>query len=47
MHPIAALVLVHGSGQESRMNGLGSLLAENGIAVLTNDKRGVGKSGGV
>jgi pimeloyl-ACP methyl ester carboxylesterase len=39
--------LVHGSGKENRMNGLASLLAENGIAVLTYDKRGVGKSGGV
>jgi alpha-beta hydrolase superfamily lysophospholipase len=45
-HTVAALVLVHGSGQEIRMNGLASLLAENGIAVLTYDKRGVGKSGG-
>jgi alpha-beta hydrolase superfamily lysophospholipase len=45
-HTIAALVLVHGSGQETRMIGVASLLAENGIAVLTYDKRGVGKSGG-
>jgi pimeloyl-ACP methyl ester carboxylesterase len=45
-HTIAALVLVHGSGQETRMNDIASLLAENGIAVLTYDKRGVGKSGG-
>ncbi|WP_214227697.1 alpha/beta fold hydrolase [Pedobacter sp. B4-66] len=43
----AALVLVHGSGQEKRMAGVASLLARNGIAVLTYDKRGVGKSGGV
>jgi CubicO group peptidase (beta-lactamase class C family)/pimeloyl-ACP methyl ester carboxylesterase len=43
----AALVLVHGSGQEKRMNDLASLLAKNGIAVLTYDKRGVGNSGGV
>ncbi len=46
-HTVAALVLVHGSGQETRMNGFASLLAENGIAVLTYDKRGVGKSGGI
>ena len=46
-HTVAALVLVHGSGQETRMNGLASVLAENGIAVLTYDKRGVGKSGGI
>ena len=43
----AALVLVHGSGQEKRMNDVASRLAKNGIAVLTYDKRGVGKSGGV
>lgn len=43
----AAVVLVHGSGQEKRMNDLASLLSRNGIAVLTYDKRGVGKSGGV
>ncbi|MBG6234026.1 pimeloyl-ACP methyl ester carboxylesterase [Pedobacter sp. CAN_A7] len=46
-HTVAALVLVHGSGQETRMNSFASLLAENGIAVLTYDKRGVGKSGGI
>ena len=45
-HAVAALVLVHGSGQETRMSAIASLLAENGIAVLTYDKRGVGKSGG-
>jgi pimeloyl-ACP methyl ester carboxylesterase len=45
-HTIAALVLVHGSGQETRMVGVASLLAESGIAVITYDKRGVGKSGG-
>lgn len=43
----AAVILVHGSGQEKRMVGMASLLARNGIAVLTYDKRGVGKSGGV
>lgn len=43
----AAIVLVHGSGKETRMIEQASLLARNGIAVLTYDKRGVGKSGGV
>lgn len=46
-HLYGAVVLVHGSGQETRMVKMASLLAENGIAVLTYDKRGVGKSGGV
>ena len=46
-HTYAAVVLVHGSGQESRSLKIASLLAEKGIAVLTYDKRGVGKSGGV
>ncbi|MET3115747.1 pimeloyl-ACP methyl ester carboxylesterase [Pedobacter sp. CG_S7] len=45
-HTVAALVLVHGSGQETRMSNLALQLAKNGIAVLTYDKRGVGKSGG-
>jgi len=45
-NPHAAVVLVHGSGQEIRMIELASLLAKKGIAVLTYDKRGVGKSGG-
>lgn len=43
----AALVLVHGSGQEARMTGFAELLAKAGITVLTYDKRGVGESGGV
>lgn len=43
----AVVVLVHGSGQEKRMLKLATSLAENGIAVLTYDKRGVGESGGV
>jgi len=43
----AAVVIVHGSGQEIRMVEMASLLARSGIAVLTYDKRGVGKSGGV
>ena len=46
-NPQAALVLVHGSGQETRMLRMASILAEKGIAVLTYDKRGVGKSGGI
>lgn len=46
-HLLAAVVLVHGSGQEKRMRRLASTLAENNIAVLTYDKRGVGESGGV
>ena len=46
-HPYAAIVLVHGSGQESRMLKMAAVLAGKGIAVLTYDKRGVGKSGGV
>lgn len=43
----ASVVIVHGSGQETRMNDLAELLAKNGVSVLTYDKRGVGKSGGV
>ena len=43
----AALVIVHGSGQEKRMLDFASLLAKEGIAVLTYDKRGVGESGGI
>jgi pimeloyl-ACP methyl ester carboxylesterase len=46
-HTHASVVIVHGSGQESRMNNFAELLAKNGISVLTYDKRGVGKSGGV
>ena len=43
----AAVVLVHGSGQELRMREFAVLLAESGCAVLTYDKRGVGASEGV
>ncbi|GGE49547.1 hypothetical protein GCM10011413_14620 [Pedobacter psychrotolerans] len=46
-HPNAAVVIVHGSGQERKMAEVASLLAKKGIAVLTYDKRGVGESGGV
>jgi dienelactone hydrolase len=43
----ASVVIVHGSGQETRMTKFAEMLANNGINVLTYDKRGVGKSGGV
>ena len=43
----AAVVLVHGSGQEKRMVNFATTLANNGIAVLTYDKRGVGASAGL
>lgn len=46
-NPIAAVVLVHGSGRELRMLSFAQALASHGIAVLTYDKRGVGQSGGV
>ncbi len=46
-HPFAAVVLVPGSGQQKRLAGLARLLAIDGIATLTYDKRGVGQSGGV
>lgn len=45
-HTAAAVVIVHGSGQEKRMTEFATLLAKNGIAVLTYDKRGVGDSAG-
>lgn len=43
----AAVVIIHGSGQEKRMTDFATILANNGIAVLTYDKRGVGESAGV
>jgi hypothetical protein len=43
----AAVVIVHGSGQEKRMLNFATILANNGIAVLTYDKRGVGESAGL
>lgn len=43
----AAVVIVHGSGQEKRMINFATTLANNGIAVLTYDKRGVGASAGL
>lgn len=45
--PAAAVVIVHGSGQEKRLMDFAMLLAKNNIAVLTYDKRGVGASEGV
>ena len=45
--PQAAIVLIHGSGQEKRMARFAERLAARGIAVLTYDKRGVGESGGI
>ena len=45
--PIGALIVVHGSGQERRMNEFAKTLAKNAFCVLTYDKRGVGESEGV
>jgi dienelactone hydrolase len=45
-HTEAAIVLVHGSGQEKRMARFAERLAARAIAVFTYDKRGVGASGG-
>jgi len=45
--PQAAIVLVHGSGQEKRMTRFAERLAARGIVVFTYDKRGVGESGGI
>lgn len=44
---VAALVIVHGSGQELRNVPLAHAWASFGVATLTYDKRGVGKSSGV
>lgn len=46
-YPVAAVVLVHGSGQEKRQMDMALRLARGGIAAFTYDKRGVGESGGV
>ena len=45
--PQAAIVLVHGSGQEKRMARFAEWVAAHGITVITYDKRGVGASGGI
>ncbi len=45
--PQAAIVLVHGSGEEKRMTRFAERVAAHGITVLTYDKRGVGASGGI
>jgi pimeloyl-ACP methyl ester carboxylesterase len=45
--PVAAVVLIHGSGPEERMIWWARPLAADGIAVLTYDKRGAARSGGV
>lgn len=44
---VAAVVLVDGAGQTLRKIGFARVLANQGVAALTYDKRGVGKSGGV
>ncbi|CAM4241491.1 alpha/beta hydrolase [Cytophagaceae bacterium 50C-KIRBA] len=46
-NPFAAVVIVHGSDPVKREMGFAKRLANEGIAVLTYDKRGVGESGGV
>lgn len=43
----AAVVIVHGSDPVKREMEFAKVLAKEGIAVLTYDKRGVGESGGV
>jgi len=43
----AAVVIVHGSDPVKREMEFAKLLAKEGVAVLTYDKRGVGESGGV
>lgn len=44
--PAASLVLVHGAHPGDRMLPLAQLLAREGFAVLTYDRRGIGRSGG-
>jgi uncharacterized protein len=43
---VAGVVIVHGSGKETRNLDLARALAQRGVATLTYDKRGTGKSGG-
>jgi pimeloyl-ACP methyl ester carboxylesterase len=47
--PFAAVAMVHGAGQRTRdeFDVWTAFLALNGIAVLADDKRGLGQSGGV
>jgi pimeloyl-ACP methyl ester carboxylesterase len=45
--PIAAVVFVHGSGEQSRNLALAQCFADRGVAALVYDKRGVGESAGV
>ena len=44
--PYAAVVFIHGSGEQTRNLALATRFAQTGIAALVYDKRGVGKSGG-
>lgn len=44
--PRAAVVFIHGSGEQQRDLVLAARFAAEGIAALVYDKRGVGKSGG-
>lgn len=46
-NPNSAVVVIHGSDQVPRMLKFAEQLAEKNIMVLTYDKRGVGKSGGI
>lgn len=45
--PLAAVVWVDGAGRTERKPSLANYFGQFGLAVLTYDKRGVGKSGGV
>jgi pimeloyl-ACP methyl ester carboxylesterase len=44
--PCPAIIMIHGSGYAKRNIPYATKLAEKGLAVLTYDKRGCGKSGG-
>lgn len=43
---VAGVIIVHGSGKETRNLDFARALARRGVASLTYDKRGTGKSGG-
>jgi pimeloyl-ACP methyl ester carboxylesterase len=45
--PVAAVVVVNGSGREPQLLSMASYMAAKGIAVMTYDKRGTGRSGGI